>query len=86
MADELLEEIIAELAEGETVKLTGLGTFSVRSKGDRLGRNPNTGEPALVSKRRVVTFKASEVLKAKMAPPDSAPAGWEESATAQNAE
>jgi integration host factor subunit alpha len=84
--EEAIAEIINELANGESVKLKGLGIFSVRSKSARLGRNPKTGEPALITKRRVVTFKASDVLKAKMAPSDSAPAGWEESATVQNAE
>jgi integration host factor subunit alpha len=69
LVDETLEEIISELAEGNSVKLKGLGSFNVRSKSDRPGRNPKTGEPALIAKRRVVTFKASDLLKAKMKHP-----------------
>jgi integration host factor subunit alpha len=69
LVDETLEEIISELADGNSVKLKGLGSFNVRSKSDRLGRNPKTREPALITKRRVVTFKASDLLKAKMKHP-----------------
>jgi integration host factor subunit alpha len=49
------------------VKLSGFGTFSVRDKRARVGRNPRTGEAAPISPRRVVTFRASAVLKRQIA-------------------
>lgn len=55
------------VAAGESVKLSGFGTFSVRDKGARMGRNPRTGESAPISPRRVVTFRASAVLKRRIA-------------------
>ena len=60
-------EIIAEaLQRGEAVKLSGFGVFQVRDKRARMGRNPKTGEPAAIDPRRVITFRASQVLKAKV--------------------
>jgi len=61
--DAVLEEIVSTLVGGEDVKLRGFGNFAVRQKGERPGRNPKTGVSAPISARRVVTFKASEVLK-----------------------
>ena len=52
------------MVRGETVKLSSFGTFSVRSKGERVGRNPRTGVEVPIKKRRVMIFKPSEVLKA----------------------
>jgi len=61
-------DIIKEsLERGETVKIAGFGNFVVRDKKARVGRNPQTGEELIISARRVVTFKASELLKKKMA-------------------
>jgi len=61
-------DIIKETLErGETVKIAGFGNFVVRDKKARVGRNPQTGEELIISARRVVTFKASELLKKKMA-------------------
>ena len=58
------EETIAErLAAGDTVKISSFGTFMVRDKGPRMGRNPKTGEPAPVSPRRVAVFRPSGILK-----------------------
>ncbi len=48
---------------GETVKLSSFATFHVRSKNERVGRNPKTGEEVPILPRRVMTFKASNVLK-----------------------
>jgi integration host factor subunit alpha len=57
--------IICEtLASGENVKFSGFGTFTVRSKGERLGRNPKTGIKVPIDRRRVMVFKPSNVLKA----------------------
>jgi integration host factor subunit alpha len=54
------------LEKGEKLKISGFGNFSPRDKRSRLGRNPKTGEPMEITARRVVTFKASPVLKNKM--------------------
>jgi len=59
-----IEEICRALETGEMVKLRGFGTFTVRSKRPRVGRNPKTGEEIPISARRVVTFHASQKLKA----------------------
>ena len=64
MVDTFFEEIRAELALGEHVKLSGFGNFELRDKKQRPGRNPKTGEVVPVSARRVVTFHPSQKLKA----------------------
>lgn len=51
------------LAAGDKVKISGFGNFVVREKKQRIGRNPQTGEPIPISARRVLTFKPSQVLK-----------------------
>jgi integration host factor subunit alpha len=52
------------LSEGESIKITGFGTFLVRKKGSRKGRNPKTGDELEIEQRRVVTFKPSLQFKA----------------------
>ena len=59
--------IINALAGNEEVKLSGFGTFKLRDKGARPGRNPRTGEPYEITPRRVVTFRASNKLKSQVA-------------------
>lgn len=59
-----LEEVSAALVRGETVKLRSFGLFSVRSKRERIGRNPRTGVEVPIKPRRVLTFKPSPVLSA----------------------
>ena len=54
------------LLPGEAVKLSSFGSFIVRSKGERIGRNPKTGEEVPISPRRVMVFKPSNVLKQKI--------------------
>ncbi len=66
MVEDMLEEMCAALTRGETVKLSSFGTFQVRQKSERIGRNPKTGEEALISRRRVVVFHPSRVLKAQV--------------------
>jgi integration host factor subunit alpha len=51
------------LAQGEEVKISRFGKFSVRNKKERQGRNPKTGEPVTISRRRVVTFQVSPMLR-----------------------
>jgi integration host factor subunit alpha len=59
----VLKEISDRVAGGETVKLSSFGTFTVRKKGERMGRNPKTGVDAPISPRRVIIFKASAIMK-----------------------
>jgi integration host factor subunit alpha len=63
----LVEAVLSEISDcvgrGETVKLSAFGTFHVRKKGARIGRNPKTGVEAPISPRRVIVFKASAVMK-----------------------
>jgi integration host factor subunit alpha len=61
--ERILDEIAAALERGETVKVSSFGTFSVRSKKLRMGRNPKTGQEVPITPRRVITFRASHVLK-----------------------
>ncbi len=64
---ELLEAVLNEvsdaLARGETVKISSFGSFSVRQKGQRIGRNPKTGEEVPILPRKVLVFRPSQVLK-----------------------
>ncbi len=63
MVESLFEELVGCLARGEEIKLSGFGGFAVRQKVSRPGRNPKTGEAALIASRRVVTFHPSAKLK-----------------------
>ena len=63
LVETVLEEMSDTLARGETVKLASFGSFHVRAKGQRMGRNPKTGIDAVIDARRVMTFKPSYVLK-----------------------
>ncbi len=64
LVERVLGEICDSLAAGETVKLSSFGSFVVRSKGERVGRNPKTGVEVPIDPRRVMVFKPSNVLKA----------------------
>jgi integration host factor subunit alpha len=64
LVEQVLEEIGDSLVAGKAVKLSGFGNFFVRSKGERVGRNPKTGVEVPIEKRTVLMFKPSEVLKA----------------------
>ncbi len=61
--EDILDEINVALMRGEDVKLSGFGTFKLRSKKERMGRNPKTGESAVVTARRVVSFRPSAQLR-----------------------
>lgn len=67
MVDAILEEMAAALERGENVKITNFGTFLLNDKAARIGRNPKTGQEAVVSARRVVTFNPSTGLRARVA-------------------
>jgi integration host factor subunit alpha len=62
----VLEEITDCLEHGETVKLSSFGSFVVRKKGPRMGRNPKTGTEAPIAPRRVMVFKPSAILKQRV--------------------
>jgi integration host factor subunit alpha len=64
LLEAVLDGIATRLESGETVKISGFGTFSVRQKGGRIGRNPKTGVAAPIPPRRVLLFRPSHVLKA----------------------
>ena len=66
LVDTVIEAIAERLAAGEPVKISGFGSFSVRDKGPRMGRNPKTGEAAEISARRVVVFRPSLTLKQRI--------------------
>ena len=66
LVQSVLDEICDAAERGETVKLSGFGSFVVRSKGKRIGRNPKTGVEVPILPRRVMVFKPSNVLKAKI--------------------
>ena len=61
--EQVLKEIFDCLEKGETVKLPSFGSFMVRRKGQRIGRNPKTGIDVPIAPRRVMVFKASAILK-----------------------
>jgi integration host factor subunit alpha len=67
---ELVEHVLSEMSEaiarGETVKLSSFGSFVVRSKGERIGRNPKTGVEVPITPRRVMVFKPSNILKSRI--------------------
>ena len=63
LLDDVLKEITCALVEEEGVKLSSFGSFTIRHKDQRIGRNPKTGEEAVITARRAVVFKASHELK-----------------------
>ena len=63
LVESILEEICSAAVRGESIKLSSFGTFSVRSKNERVGRNPKTGEEVPITPRRVMVFKPSNILK-----------------------
>ncbi len=66
LVEMVLDEISDTIAAGQSVKLSSFGSFLVRAKGERVGRNPKTGVEVPIEPRRVVVFKASNVLKGRI--------------------
>ncbi len=62
----VLSEICGSLERGDAVKLSSFGSFGIREKGERIGRNPKTGEEKMISPRRVLVFRASNIMKNKI--------------------
>ena len=63
MVELILGEISTTLVEGEQVKLSSFGSFGLREKGERIGRNPKTGEEVPITPRRVLVFRPSNIMK-----------------------
>ena len=66
LVESILQYVSDALVKGETVKISSFGTFSVREKGARIGRNPKTGEEVPIEPRRVLVFRPSHILKDKI--------------------
>jgi integration host factor subunit alpha len=67
LVESVLDHISDALVKGEQVKISSFGTFSVRSKSARIGRNPKTGEEVPINPRRVLTFRPSHLMKDRVA-------------------
>ncbi len=69
MVESILDAITGALADGDEVKLTGFGTFTLRDKRQRIGRNPKTGVEVPITPRRVLGFRASQAMRGRIAIP-----------------
>ncbi len=67
LVETVLNQISNALIKGEQVKISAFGTFSTRNKKQRIGRNPKTGTEIPITSRRVISFKASQIMKEKVA-------------------
>lgn len=63
MVESIMDHMIGALVDGENVKISGFGTFVLRDKGERTGRNPKTGIEVPIAPRRVLTFRASQTMR-----------------------
>ena len=66
LVESVLDHMSDQLEDGNSVKISSFGSFLVRDKAERIGRNPRTGEEAPISARRVVVFKPSQILRARL--------------------
>lgn len=66
LVESILDEVSSALVDGENVKISSFGSFSVREKGERVGRNPKTGVEVPISSRKVLVFRASHVLRERV--------------------
>ncbi|WP_375403190.1 integration host factor subunit alpha [uncultured Sphingomonas sp.] len=67
IVEQVLKEMCESLSKGENVKISGFGTFVLRDKGERVGRNPKTGVEVPIAPRRVLTFRASQMMRERIA-------------------
>jgi integration host factor subunit alpha len=67
VVERVLHHMCHALSQGENVKLSGFGTFILRDKGERIGRNPKTGVEVPIAPRRVMTFRASQIMRDRIA-------------------
>ena len=68
LVEAVLEEMVNALSDGETVKISSFGSFSIRQKSQRMGRNPKTGEEVPILPKKVIIFKPSHVVKNRINP------------------
>ncbi|VVT06604.1 integration host factor (IHF), DNA-binding protein, alpha subunit [Sphingomonas sp. EC-HK361] len=66
LVEQILDKMCGALANGENVKISGFGTFVLRDKGERIGRNPKTGVEVPIAPRRVLTFRASQMMRERI--------------------
>ncbi len=66
LVEQMLDEMMEALTSGDNVKISSFGSFSVKEKGERIGRNPKTGVEVPISPRKVLIFRASHVLKERI--------------------
>nr|WP_245841709.1 integration host factor subunit alpha [Sphingomonas lenta] len=67
IVEQVLAHMCEALSKGENVKISGFGTFVLRDKGERVGRNPKTGVEVPIAPRRVLTFRASQMMRERIA-------------------
>ncbi|WP_404969217.1 MULTISPECIES: integration host factor subunit alpha [unclassified Sphingomonas] len=70
IVEQILTEMCGALSQGENVKISGFGTFVLRDKGERVGRNPKTGIEVPIAPRRVLTFRASQMMRERIVEAD----------------
>ncbi|WP_404373877.1 integration host factor subunit alpha [Sphingomonas sp. MMS24-J45] len=70
LVEQILSHMCGALAKGENVKISGFGTFVLRDKGERVGRNPKTGVEVPIAPRRVLTFRASQMMRDRIVEAD----------------
>ncbi len=75
LVEDVLRHVSDALVAGEQVKISGFGTFSVRQKAERVGRNPKTGEEVPIPPRRVLSFRASHLMRGRVAAGNAAAQG-----------
>ena len=66
VVERILHHLCASLSHGENVKISGFGSFILRDKGERVGRNPKTGVEVPIAPRRVLTFRASQIMRERV--------------------
>ena len=66
LVEMILQEISTSLSSGESVKLSSFGSFGIRAKGERIGRNPKTGKEVPITPRRVLVFRPSNIMKERI--------------------
>lgn len=70
LVEDILRHMCEALSKGENVKVSGFGSFVLRDKGERIGRNPKTGVEVPIAPRRVLTFRASQMMRDRIAGAD----------------
>jgi integration host factor subunit alpha len=66
IVERILHHMCSSLSEGHNVKISGFGSFILRDKGERVGRNPKTGVEVPIAPRRVLTFRASQIMRERI--------------------